>query len=111
LRMYSNGMSVRAISRVLELPLSTVFAWIKRHGKKRFVELVRLWGDARQVASRKVITKVVDGMWTCAGRQRPSTSGSTRASPTLGLYVLFSVGDRDQRAFREVVKCLPEGGG
>ena len=57
LRMYSNGMSMRAISRVLEVPLSTVFAWIKRHGKKRFVQLVRLWGDARQAANGKVITQ------------------------------------------------------
>ena len=55
--MHSNGMSMRAISRVLEVPLSTVFAWIKRHGKKRFVQLVRLWGDARQAANGKVITQ------------------------------------------------------
>jgi transposase-like protein len=33
LKMYSNGMSMRAISRVLEVPLSTVFVWIKRRGK------------------------------------------------------------------------------
>jgi transposase-like protein len=64
LRMYSNGMSMRAISRVLEVPLSTVFAWIKRRSNKRFIELVRLRGDAKHLASGKVVTKVVYEMWT-----------------------------------------------
>ncbi|BCS91562.1 hypothetical protein L3N51_02039 [Metallosphaera sp. J1] len=34
LRMYANGMSMRAISRVLQVPLGTVFTWIKRYGGK-----------------------------------------------------------------------------
>jgi len=29
---------------------------------------------------------------------------------SLALHVLFSVGDRDERAFREIVKQLPDGG-
>jgi hypothetical protein len=29
---------------------------------------------------------------------------------SLGFYVIFSVGDRDEGAFREIVRQLPEGG-
>lgn len=35
LKMYANGMSMRAISRVLNVPLGTVFTWIKRYGRQR----------------------------------------------------------------------------
>jgi len=35
LRMYANGMSMRAISMVLNVPLSTVFKWIECHGKRK----------------------------------------------------------------------------
>ncbi|BCS93554.1 MAG: hypothetical protein MjAS7_2162 [Metallosphaera javensis (ex Sakai et al. 2022)] len=34
LRMYANGMSMRAISKVLQVPLGMVFTWIKRYGGK-----------------------------------------------------------------------------
>ena len=29
---------------------------------------------------------------------------------SLGLYVLFSVGDRDEKAFKEILQYAPEGG-
>ena len=38
LRIYSNGMSMRAISRVLNLPLGTVFIWIKRYGRQKLIK-------------------------------------------------------------------------
>ena len=63
--------------------MGTVFTWIKRHGKKRFVKLVRLWGDARQIANEKVVAKVVDEMWTYLRRNMKPTSGSSLASCTL----------------------------
>jgi len=89
--------------------LDTAFTWIKRHGQKRFVGLVRLWGDARQVANGEV-TKVVYEMWTYLRMNMKFTRFTCFTYTTLGLYVLFSVG-RDQRAFREIVKQLPDGGG
>ncbi|BFH74376.1 hypothetical protein SJAV_23200 [Sulfurisphaera javensis] len=38
LEMYSNSM--RAISRVLNVPLGTVFMWIKRYGKRKYEKLI-----------------------------------------------------------------------
>ncbi len=35
LKMYVNGMSTRAIARVLNVPRGTVFTWIKRYGKDK----------------------------------------------------------------------------
>ncbi len=40
LRLYANGMSMRAISRVLNVPLGTVFTWIKRYGRQKYEKLV-----------------------------------------------------------------------
>ena len=54
LKMYANGMSMRAISRVLNVPLGTVFTWIKRYGGQRYKEL----------AEGRTIAKVVDEMFT-----------------------------------------------
>ncbi|QXJ34940.1 hypothetical protein J5U22_01487 [Saccharolobus shibatae] len=63
LRMYANGMSMRAISRVLNVPLGTVFTWIKHYGQK-YERLVDLWNKAKELVKGKVVTKVVDEMWT-----------------------------------------------
>ncbi len=41
--MYANGMSMRAISRVLNVPLGTVFTWIKRYGREKHQKLIELW--------------------------------------------------------------------
>jgi hypothetical protein len=74
-----------------------VFVWIKRHGRSRFEKLVVLWRDARQIPSGKV-TKVVDEIWYLR-RNVKFASGSSRVwSTPRSLYVLFSVGDRDQRS-------------
>ncbi len=40
LKMYANGMSMRAISRVLNVPLGTVFTRIKRYGRQRYEKFV-----------------------------------------------------------------------
>ena len=34
---------MRAISRVLNVPLGTVFTWIKRYGRQRYEKLVYLF--------------------------------------------------------------------
>ena len=60
-------MSMRAISRVLQVPLGTVFTWIKRYGKKKCAELLDLWSGAKEVAGEGV--KVVDEMWTYVKRK------------------------------------------
>ena len=59
--MYANGM--RAISR-LNVPLGTVFTWIKRYGRKKYEKLVELWGRAKELVKGNVVAKVVDEMWT-----------------------------------------------
>ena len=111
LRMYSNGM--RAISRVLNVPLGTVFTWVKRYGKQRHEKLVDLWSRAKEFVKGKVVTKVVDEMWTYLYR-------NTRAFykwvftcyvyTRLGLYIIYSVGDRDENTFREIKMYLPDNG-
>ncbi|ADB88681.1 Insertion element protein [Saccharolobus islandicus L.D.8.5] len=64
LRLYANGMSMRAISRVLNVPLGTVFSWIKRYGRQKYEKLVELWGKAKDLVKGGVVSKVVDEMWT-----------------------------------------------
>ena len=113
LRMYTNGMSMRAISRVLNVPLGTVFTWVKRYGKRKYEKLVDLWNKAKELVKGKVVTKVVDEMWTYLYR-------NTRAFykwvftcyvyTRLGLYIIYSVGDRDENTFREVKDYVPDDG-
>jgi transposase-like protein/IS1 family transposase len=57
LKMYSNGMSMRAISRTLNIPLGTIFSWIKRYGRAMFMRLEHLWLKARE--HNESITRVV----------------------------------------------------
>ncbi len=64
LRLYANGMSMRAISRVLNVPLGTVFTWIKRYGGQKYEKLAELWGKAKELVKGDVVAKVVDEMWT-----------------------------------------------
>jgi hypothetical protein len=49
---------------VLNVPLGTVFTWIKRYGGKKYEKLVELWGRAKELVKGKVVAKVVDEMWT-----------------------------------------------
>jgi len=105
-------MSMRAISS-LNVPLGTVFTWVKRYGGQKYEKLVELWGRAKELVKGKVVTKVVDEMWTYLYK-------NTRAFykwvftcyvyTKLGVYLIYSVGDRDERTFREVKKYLPEEG-
>jgi hypothetical protein len=54
---------MRAISS-LNIPLGTVFTWVKRYGRKKYEKLVELWGRAKELVEGKVVAKVVDEMWT-----------------------------------------------
>jgi len=101
LRMYSNGMSMRGIARVLGVPLSAVFKWVRRHGKKEYEKLVELWGRARDTVEGKTTAKVVDEMWTYIFRNSRAFYKwvfTCFVYSALGLYLVFSVGDRDERA-------------
>ena len=109
LRMYANGMSMRAISS-LNVPLGTVFTWIKRYGGQKYEKLVELWGKAKELVKGKVVTKVVDEMWTYLYK-------NTRAFykwvftcyvyTKLGVYLIL--GDSES-TFLDVKRYLPEEG-
>ncbi len=102
-------MSMRAIFR-LNVPLGTVFTWIKRYGRKEHEKLVELWGRAEELVKGKVVAKVVDEMWTYLYK-------NTRAFykrvftcyvyTKLGVYLILG---RDESTFLEVRKYLPEEG-
>ncbi|WP_457852388.1 IS1 family transposase [Saccharolobus islandicus] len=113
LKNKANGMSMRAISRVLNVPLGTVFTWIKRYGGQKYEKLVELWGKAKELVKGGVVAKVVDEMWTYLYK-------NTRAFykwiftcyvyTKLGVYLIYSVGDRDESTFLEVKKYLLDEG-
>jgi hypothetical protein len=100
---------MRAIFR-LNVPLGTVFTWIKRYGRKEHEKLVELWGRAEELVKGKVVAKVVDEMWTYLYK-------NTRAFykrvftcyvyTKLGVYLILG---RDESTFLEVRKYLPEEG-
>ncbi|ADX81826.1 IS1 family transposase [Sulfolobus islandicus HVE10/4] len=104
LKMYANGMSMRAISRVLNVPLGTVFTWIKRYGRQRYKEL----------AEGRTIAKVVDEMFTYY------LFRNTRVFYKWIFHLFhlhysrsllsFFRGDRDASAFDEIKCYVPEGG-
>ncbi|ADX81490.1 IS element protein [Sulfolobus islandicus HVE10/4] len=57
LRLYANGMSMRAISRVLNVPLGTVFTWIKRYGGQKLSCGVRLRSWSRVVLLLRLLMR------------------------------------------------------
>jgi len=61
LKMCSNGMSMRALSSTLNIPLGTIFSWIKRYWRAMFMRLEQLWLKARE--HNESVTRVVDEMW------------------------------------------------
>ena len=60
---------MRAISRVLNVPLGTVFTWIKRYGRQRYEKLVYLF--AKGLVKGLVAAKVVDGIWITSNTDIP----------------------------------------
>jgi len=109
LKMYANGMSMRAISRVLNVSLGIVFTWIKRYGRQKYEELVELWGKVKDLVKGKVI----DEIWTYLFKNIKAFCKCVFTCfvyTSLGLYVLFSVGDRGEKAFKEILQYAPEGG-
>ncbi len=55
---------MRVTSKVLDVPLGTVFTWVKRYGGQRYEKLVKLWGKTKGLVKGSVVAKVVDEMWT-----------------------------------------------
>ena len=111
LKMYSNGMSMRAISRTLNIPLATIFSWIKRYGRAMFMRLEHLWLKARE--HNEGITRVVDEMWTYLFKRDKDFYKwvFTIFDYTRRLYVTFWVGDRDEGTFGIAEKYTAPGGG
>ncbi len=61
----------------------------------------------------KVTAKVVDEMWTYLYRDAKAFYKwifTCYVYTSLGFYLIYSVGDRDERAFSEVKKYLPDEG-
>ncbi|WP_432517828.1 IS1/IS1595 family N-terminal zinc-binding domain-containing protein [Saccharolobus islandicus] len=113
LRLYANGMSMRAISRVLNVPLGTVFTWIKRYGGQKYEKLVKLWGKTKGLVKGSVVTKVVDEMWAYLYKNTRTFYKwifTCYVYTRLGVYLIYSVGDRNESTFRGVKKYLLEEG-
>ena len=60
LRMYANGMSMRAFLGLTYL----LVLFSQRYGGKKYEKLVELWGRAKELVKGKVVAKVIDEMWT-----------------------------------------------
>ena len=75
--------------------------------------MVELWGKAKDSVKGEVTAKVVDEMWTYLFKNVKAFYKwvfTCFVYTPLGLYVLFSVGDRDEKAFKEILQYAPEGG-
>ena len=68
IELYINGMSINAISKVLNIPYMTVWRWINKAGqkadKKVMMELERL----KRLGKVKAIS--IDEMWSYVGKKR-----------------------------------------
>jgi len=72
-----------------------------------------LWGKAKDLVEGKVAAKVVDEIWTYLYKNIEAFYKwvfTCFVYTSLGLYVPFSVGDRDEKAFKEILQYAPEGG-
>ena len=85
-----------------------MFTWIKRYGGRRYEKLVELWGKAEELVKGNVVTKVVDEMWTYLFKNVRAFYKwifTCYVYTKLGVYLVYSVGDRGETTFREVKKC------
>ena len=95
---------------MLNVPLGTVFTWIKRYGWKKYEKLVELWGRAKELVKGKVVAKVVDEMWTYLYKNARAFYKwvfTCYVYTKLGVYLILGT---DERTFLEVKKYLPEEG-
>ena len=104
LRMYANGMSMRAISRVFNVPLGTVFTWIKRYGRKSMRSWLSCGVGLRSWSRVRLLMRC--GL-TCT-RAFYKWVFTRYVYTKLGVYLIL--GDRGERTFLEVKKYLPEEG-
>jgi hypothetical protein len=74
--------------------------------------LVELWDNAEELVEDKVVIKVVDEVWTHVGRNSRAFHRwvfTCLAYTTHGFYVLFSMGDRDERTFGDIKPSTARG--
>ena len=109
LKMYSNGMSMRAISRVLNVPLSTVFKWGVTVGGS-----MRSWlscgGRLRRFWRARLLLRLLTRCGLLYKNSRLFTSGFSLASFTQPSGCSSCSRWGDERAFKETLKYLPQGG-
>jgi hypothetical protein len=71
--------------------------------------LVELWGKVKDLVKGKVVAKVVDEMWTYLFKNIKAFYKwvfTCFVYTSLGLYVLFSVRNRDEKASRKFCNML-----
>jgi hypothetical protein len=82
----------------------------QRYGRKKHEKLVELWGRAKDSVKGKVVTKVVNEMWTYLYKNTRAFHKwvfTCYVYTKLGVYLILG---RDERTFLEVKKYLPEEG-
>ena len=67
IELYMNGMSIRAIAKVLNAPYMTVWTWIKKEGEKADKKVKRKLEKLRNQGEEKAIS--IDEMWSYVGKK------------------------------------------
>ncbi|KJR42895.1 insertion element protein [Candidatus Magnetoovum chiemensis] len=106
--MYTEGMTISAIGRVLSVKLGMVFDWIKKTQKALQIMNKKV-EQLRNNGSRTPQEISLDEMWTYVGAR----TGDKRNSVwiwTAVFYdkVIFEVGKRDEKTFLNLYDKLPE---
>jgi len=65
IKLYLNGMSINAISKVLQIPYMTVWTWINKEGQKADKKVMRELERLKRQGKVKAIS--IDEMWSYVG--------------------------------------------
>ena len=67
IELYINGMSINAISKVLNIPYMTVWTWINKAGQRADKKVMRELERLKKQGKVKAIS--IDEMWSYVGRK------------------------------------------
>ena len=87
IRMYLNNCGFRRISEILEVPLTTVFTWIKRAGK-----IVDEMVNERQETIDKIEILEMDELWTFVKKNRNAIEKQGKPLENTSEYGLLLIG-------------------